>query len=155
MTIMKKMILAMAILFTMQVNAQNKTANSKDYKTAVGLKFWEGVGLNLKTFLNEKTALDITGFFWKEGTLLSANYEFHGDLNTEGNLKWYLGAGANVSFIKVDKSTVMGVQGVVGLDYKFKTLPLNVALDWQPTLRFKKGFGYTGEIFGLMIRYTL
>ncbi len=152
---MKKITILALVLNCSFLMAQNKTANSLDYKTGIGLRIWDGVGLNLKTFLDEKSAIDLTGYFSKEGTTLLGNYEFHGDLSTEGNLKWYLGFGANVSILKTPKTTLVGVNGVVGLDYKFKTLPLNIAFDWQPGFRFKKGYGFQNRWFGLDVRYTL
>jgi hypothetical protein len=58
-------------------------------------------------------------------------------------LKWYIGPGAHVGLYKVlnDAKTYFGVDGVVGLDYKFANLPLNLSLDWQPAFEFSGG-GY-------------
>jgi hypothetical protein len=44
-------------------HAQNKTANSSTYKTAIGIKAWNGAGANLKTFIDEKNAVEVVGFF--------------------------------------------------------------------------------------------
>ncbi len=47
------------------------------------------------------------------------------------------------------------MDGVLGLDYKIKGAPINVSIDWQPSInfvgygRFESGWG------GLGIRYTL
>lgn len=53
---------AVAILLTTFATAQNKTANSLEYKTAAGIKVWDGVGLSLKTFIQDKAALEFVGF---------------------------------------------------------------------------------------------
>ena len=87
-------------VLALTVNAQNKTANSLSYKTAAGIKIWDGAGLSLKTFLNEKNALEFVGFFNSAGVRVVGLFEIYGDLNTEGNLKWYLGPGAHVGFYK-------------------------------------------------------
>lgn len=137
------------------VVAQNSTSNSNDYKTAVGIKVWNGGGANLKTFLSEKTALEFTGFFYNRGTRITGLYELHGELNTEGNLRWYLGGGAHVSLYK--GYTGVGIDGVIGLDYKVPTAPLNIALDWQPAVELGSGSynGFYGNWGGLAIRFTL
>jgi hypothetical protein len=154
---MKRVFLpALLVIMTLSAAAQNKTANSTTYKTAFGVKVWNGGGLTLKTFISEKNALEFIGFFNGDGTRITGLYEIHGDLNTETNLKWYIGPGAHVGFYKInDKSqSFIGVDGVIGVDYKFKNLPLNLSLDWQPTFEFGSGRGFFGNWGGFGIRYT-
>lgn len=154
---MKQLFLpVLAVLIASGAAAQNKTANSTTYKTAFGVKIWDGGGLSLKTFLDEKNALEFIGFFNSNGARVVGLYEIHGDLNTETNLKWYIGGGGHVGFYKVNdvSKTVIGVDGVIGVDYKFKNLPLNLSLDWQPAFEFGSGFGFSGGWGGLGIRYT-
>ncbi len=135
--------------------AQNETANSNEYKTAIGVKLWDGAGLNLKTFLTDKTALEFVGFFNKNGTRITGLYEIHGNLNTEGNLRWYIGFGGHASLYRYAKGG--GIDAVLGMDYKFSNIPLNLALDWQPSVEFGVGSlnGFAGNYGGFAIRYTL
>lgn len=135
--------------------AQNRTANTRDYKTALGLKIWNGGGVSLKTFVAEQKALEFIGFFSSNSTRITGLYELHGDLNTEGNIKWYIGFGAHVNLYK--RYTGVGLDGVAGLDYKFSNLPLNLALDWQPAFELGSGSfnGFYGNWGGLAIRFTL
>ncbi len=165
---MKKTTILLALLgFNLFAMAQNKTAHSTSYKTAAGIKVWNGGGLNLKTFLKEeKEALEFIGFFGSGFARITGLYEFHGDLSTDGELKWYVGPGAHVNFYKsytytnngvVTSGTALGIgiDGVVGLDYKFKELPLNLAVDWQPSFEFVKGgSGFSGNWGGFAVRYT-
>jgi hypothetical protein len=44
----------------------------------------------------------------------------------------YYGGGAYVGF--EDGDTFLGPTGVIGLDYKFATAPINLSLDWKPEL---------------------
>ncbi|MFZ1528682.1 MAG: hypothetical protein WAT19_08025 [Ferruginibacter sp.] len=151
---MKKIfVLSLTLFIGSVLFAQNKTASSLEYKTAAGIKIWDGVGLSLKTFIQEKAALEFIGFFNSDGVRITGLYEFHGDLNSEGNLKWYVGPGAHVGLYK-GNNTLFGVDGVLGLDYKFNELPLNIALDWQPSFEFSKGYGFAGGWGGLGVRYT-
>lgn len=154
---MKKLLLVAVIMLMVNfVMAQNKTASSNSYKTAVGVKLWDGAGITLKTFIADKTALEFIGYFYRYGTRITGLYEIHGDLNTEGNLKWYIGPGVHVGLYK-NGVTAVGVDGVVGLDFKFSDLPLNLALDWQPSVEFGSGDrnGFHGNWGGFAIRFTL
>lgn len=148
-------VIATCIFLVNIVAAQNKTANSIEYKTAVGVKLWSGGGITLKTFINEKNALEFIGYFDRYGTRITGLYEIHGNLNTEGGLKWYIGPGAHVGLYR--GVTAVGIDGVVGLDYKFSNLPLNLALDWQPSFELGSGSrnGFQGGWGGFAVRYTL
>jgi hypothetical protein len=146
------------LLFVVMLNvtmAQNKTANSNEYKTAIGAKIWDGAGLTLKTFINEKGALEFIGYFNRYGTRITGLYEIHGNLSSEGALKWYVGPGAHVGLYK--GITAVGIDGVVGIDYKFSNMPLNLALDWQPSFELGSGArnGFNGNWGGFAIRFTL
>jgi hypothetical protein len=153
--IMKKIILlSIFILSSILSFSQNKTANSLTYKTSVGLRLGAGGGLNLKTFIDEKKAVEFIGFFSSKVTRIVALYEIHGDLNTESNLKWYFGFGPNIGFYKNVSQAAIGITGAVGLDYKFKNLPLNLAIDWQPSFQ-SGGNGFLGDWITLGVRYTL
>ncbi len=149
---MRYLFIIICSLSMLQANAQNKTAESASYKTGVGLRIWDGAGVNLKTFFAENQAIDITGFFRSGASRITALYEKHGDLSTESNFKWYAGVGGSVQFIKTN--TVVGVNGVIGLDYKLMKYPINASFDWQPLFQFQTGYGYNGETFGLTVRYT-
>ena len=70
-----------------------------------------------------------------------------------------VGPGAHVGFYDyydhdnhVD-GTFIGIDGVLGLDYKFNGAPINVSIDWQPSFEFGDyvGFSHYG---GIGIRYT-
>jgi|APDOM4702015248_1054824.scaffolds.fasta_scaffold380670_1 hypothetical protein len=154
---MKKLLVILFFTFLAGlVKAQNGTATSNEYKTAIGIKLWDGAGLNLKTFLSDKTALEFIGFFNSTGTRITGLYEIHGNLSTEGNLKWYIGFGGHASFYK-KLGTGGGIDGVLGVDYKFNNMPLNLALDWQPSVEVGVSTlnGFVGSYGGLAIRYTL
>ncbi len=156
---MKQLVLTftLATVVSFFAVAQNKTSNSLDYKTSIGVKVWDGAGISLKTFIDNKNAAEFIGFFKSGATRITGLYEIHGELNTEGNLKWYIGPGAHVGLYKVlnDTKTYFGVDGVVGLDYKFANLPLNLSLDWQPAFEFSGGGTFNSNWGGLGIRYTL
>ncbi|MEO6070665.1 MAG: hypothetical protein ABIN57_12865 [Chitinophagaceae bacterium] len=153
---MKKItLLSLCILSLFVSKAQSRSSNSSSYTTALGVKVWDGAGISLKHFMSERNAIEGVGYFYKHGFRLTGLYEIHGQIPAAAGLRWYLGPGAHAGFYKSgyhDHKVVIGVDGVVGLDYKFKGAPINMSLDWQPAFEFTEGF--VGSWGGLGIRYT-
>ena len=152
----KVMVLAMAVSFVLASQAQSKSTKGSTYETALGVKVWDGGGISLKHFVSENNALEGIGYFWKQGLRITGLYEIHGDFNDAGGLKWYIGPGAHVGFYnsKNGDGTFIGLDGVLGLDYKFNGAPINLSLDWQPSFEFGTGRGFVGSWGGLGVRYT-
>lgn len=157
---MKKIILvATAVFFLTAVHAQSRSTNSSSYQTALGVKFYPGA-ISLKHFLNGNNAGELLGFFWNRGVRITGLYEIHGDINGAPGLKWYIGPGAHIGFYDYYKSnnhvdgTYFGIDGVLGLDYKFNGAPINMSIDWQPSFEFGDYVGFVGSWGGIGIRYT-
>ncbi|HMO60488.1 MAG TPA: hypothetical protein PKC39_03755 [Ferruginibacter sp.] len=157
---MRKVIF-LSVVFTAlavaKVSAQK--SSGQDYTTALGVKFYPGA-VTLKHFLNsDNKALEGIGYFWDRGFRITGLYEIHGDIKDVSGLKWYIGPGAHVGFYnnKFGGGTSIGVDGVIGLDYKFNDAPINISLDWQPSFEFGNNYGngFAGNFGGLSIRYTL
>ena len=145
--------LALFICLGYTVSAQ--TINSYSYKTALGVKVWDGAGISFKTFVNGNNAFEAIGFFWNKGFRLTGLYEIHGDISGAPGLKWYIGPGAHVGFYEdVDGSASIGIDGVLGLDYKINGAPINFSLDWQPSFEFGNNKGFVGSWGGFAVRYT-
>jgi hypothetical protein len=145
----------MLTIFTKSASAQ---PNGTTYKSAVGIKVWP-FAANFKTFVgNRDRAIELLAYF-SDGFRVTGLYEFHTDITTQGNLKLYAGLGGHAGYY--DKSGEkegfsLGVDGVIGLDYKFNKIPLNLALDWQPSFEFiTPSTSFQGNRGGLAIRYTL
>lgn len=148
-------------------------AAAQPYTTAVGLRLGYPSSITAKHFLSENGALE--GYLGTRGYLglrwynLSAAYLHHFPLEIEEieNLNWYVGGGASAFLWSYDlgfygggsgfSSTTLGVQGYIGLDYTFGDIPLNLTLDWSPTLFVGNGyFGGFGAGYGsLGVRYLL
>ena len=156
----KRMLLAgfCAVLFL----AGKAQSTGTEYETAVGVKFYPGA-LSVKHFNNSNTAWEGLGYFWKYGFRATGLYEFHMDIDAVPGLKWYAGPGAHLGFWNnkwhdkyPDRShgINIGIDGVLGLDYKFDGAPINISLDWQPSLNLV-GYNYfEGGWGGLGIRFA-
>jgi len=151
------------VMIFLATNAKSQSMGS-EYRTALGVKFFPGA-ISLKHFTTEKHALEGLGYFYNDGFRLTGLYEIHGNIAGATGLKWYIGPGAHIGFWNdnwrknnknydgPDNFTI-GVDGVLGLDYKFTGAPINMSLDWQPSFNlvgygsFEPGWG------GLAVRYT-
>lgn len=176
---MKRIFLAsllVTIIGTTIATAQETTTTSTDantgpgpdvntYKTALGIRFSnnlpiQGNAITLKHFLNEKTAIEAM-FSFGDPLSIGALLEFHKPFNTPG-LQWYYGGGAYLGFGKEFNetknkdvnTTYFGAQGVVGLDYKFAYIPINISLDWKPELNIVSDIHFEPAAIGLSARFT-
>lgn len=157
---MKKYLFIICLsIFSFAVNAQSNVT-SQNYTTAAGVKFYPG-SFTIKHFISEKAALEGLAYFYNRGFRVTGLYEFHFDIEGAPGLKWYVGPGAHVGFYSGRKDsynafTRVGIDGVLGLDYKFAGAPINLSLDWQPSVDFgsKYGNGFNGNWGGFAIRYV-
>ena len=152
----KIIVFALAVLITTLSQAQSKSTNSSSYETALGVKVWDGGGISLKHFFSGNKAGEFIGYFWNQGFRLTGLYEIHGPVSGATGLKWYIGPGAHIGFYntKNGDGTYAGIDGVLGLDYKFKGAPINMSIDWQPSFEFGTNRGFYGNWGGFGVRYT-
>jgi hypothetical protein len=148
-----------AMLFSAAAYAQPQGSS---YRTAVGVKFYPGA-ITLKHFTKPNTALEGLLYFWNYGFRFTGLYEIHGNIEGAPGLKWYVGPGAHIGFWNDDwknrypnrdHEVAIGIDGVVGLDFKTKGAPLNFSLDWQPSFNFVGYSYFEGGWGGFAIRYT-
>lgn len=152
---MRQLTIILASLFLLQTSyAQINTGSS--YKTALGVKIWDGGGISLKHFVAPTAALEGIGYFWNQGARITSLYEIHGPISGAPGLKWYIGPGAHIGFYntRYGGGSYAGIDGVLGLDYKFKGAPINMSVDWQPSFEFGTNRGFAGSWGGLGTRYT-
>ncbi len=155
-----KAIFVLLLVFSLTVTsviAQTSAESSSGYTTAVGLKFYP-TALTLKHFTSDKIGLEGLAYFYNEGARITGLYEIHNTINNAGGLKWYFGPGAHIAFYNTKHGgfTSVGIDGVIGLDYKINNTPINISLDYQPSIQLTN---YYGDRFsswgGFAIRYTL
>lgn len=148
-------IVGMFILASQTSQAQSEKTITPTYKSAIGIKFFP-FGVTFKTNSSyRRSALEIIGYF-KDGFTGTVLHEWTFTLNSQRNLSGYVGGGGHFGILneKSGGGAVVGADGVIGLDYKFLHLPLNLSLDWQPSLQF----GKTDELRGwggIGVRFTL
>ena len=134
-------VVLMTFLFSSFIQAQ-------DYKSAIGAKLGYGLIASYKTFLNEKAAVDIFGGIRWGGLAAGAYYLNHTPIKSVERLTWYWGFGGSFTtwdFGVSDTYYEIGVSGVLGLDYTFDEIPLNVSVDWAPTFVVADSWDFTGS----------
>ena len=141
------------------------TVSAQDYKTALGVRLSSSSAMvnnsiSLKHFLNEKTAVEAL-FSFGDPLALGALVEMHKPLGTSG-IQWFYGGGGYIAFVKTYNTTKLkdetdvnfGAQGVIGMDYKFANIPLNLSLDWKPELNIVGDINFEPAAIGFTARFT-
>ena len=137
------------------------TINAQGYNTALGIRLSSkdaviNNSVSFKHFINEKAAIEALFTFDKRAAI-GALYEVYKPVATADGLAWFYGAGAYLGFDS-DKTnpsrSLMGAQGIVGLDYKFSNIPINLSLDWKPELNIIDNINFEPAAIGFSIRFT-
>jgi hypothetical protein len=137
------------------VVASSFYATAQDYKVAVGIRLSNATptlsnAITLKYHMTEQHAFEgLISFGSRFG--VGGLYEIH-KLTTVQGLNWFYGGGAYVGF--QDGDTYLGPTGIIGLDYKFPSIPLNLSLDWKPELDFIPAINFVPDAFGFSARFT-
>lgn len=141
------------------------SVSAQDYKTALGVRLSSASAsvnnsVSLKHFMNEKTAIEAL-FSFGDPLAIGALLEVHKPLAASG-LRYFYGGGGYLSFVKTfnpnknrnETNTNIGAQGVIGLDYKFVNVPLNLSLDWKPELNIVSDINFEPAAIGFTARFT-
>lgn len=137
-------------------------AKSQEYVNSVGIRGGLSQGITYKHFVTTTDAIDgILAVRWG-GFYITGLYERHTGAFDVDHLYFYYGAGAHIGFWDGDPNpwfdenrgyTVIGIDGVIGLEYVFQEIPFNIALDWKPALNLIGTTGFWGEELALSLRF--
>jgi hypothetical protein len=156
---MKKIVVTFLIVFSLV-----SISYAQDYNTGIGLRGgWES-GLTIKHFVGAKSAFEgILATRWR-GFEVTGLYEIHNQAFNVDRFKWYFGFGGHIGFWNGDYTyhywgeagttyTVVGIDGILGLEYSFSEVPINLSLDWKPAFNFVGYSGWWADGGALSIRY--
>lgn len=153
--------LATLILFSGFVFAQRA---SSSYHNAIGLRGGYTSGLTFKhNFGSAKSAEFILGL-WGNGFSVTGLYEINAGTGVSG-LRWYYGGGGHLAvanyygdpyyyrdgrrgywyYDRRDRLGI-GVDGIIGLEYKIPPIPFAISLDLKPLIEV----GTSGYVFGAL-----
>jgi hypothetical protein len=149
---LKKFILITTIFIAFTANVQGQSSGF-----GAGIMLGEPTGISLKNWISKTNAWD-AGVAWSFGK--DDAFHLHGDylwhkydlIKVEnGILPLYYGIGVRVLFAK---DTYLGIRGVIGLDYLFDGVPLDVFLELVPIFDIVPGTGFSFN-GAIGIRYFL
>jgi len=157
----KYWILALLLAVTFPVLAQK---NEYAYQRSLGIKMFPGA-ISYKKDWGGNTKIEANLYISSDFFRLTGLYEKYFPLTPEvTGLNWFMGGGAHwgiwtdnwkARYPTRESGIAIGVDGIIGLDYKIRNAPLNISLDWQPSFNiigyqyFEAGWG------GIGIRYVL
>ena|SRR5450759_5875038 len=154
---MRKIILTLVLAISIVA-----LASAQDYKTGVGLRAGFSNGLTIKHFVSEKAAFEgLLSTRWR-GFDITGLYEIHHQAFEVEHLNWYYGVGAHIGFwngnnvpwTTGDPSyTVIGIDGILGIEYSFSEAPINIGVDWKPAINLVGYTGFWPDGGALSIRY--
>ncbi len=155
---MKKIIFVIAILISAAFHT-----NAQEYNTGIGLRGGPSNGLTIKHFITGETALEgLLATRW-DGFNITGLYEIHANAFDTPRLNWYYGFGGHIGFWDGNKNdywfdhagnyTVIGIDGIIGIEYNIETIPFNIGLDWKPGINFVDYTGFWGDEAAISVRF--
>lgn len=145
---MKKLILLIVL-----IGLFSCTLYSQSYKTAIGARLGgQTNGVTIRHFTKSKTALEgILGIGYRS-YVITGLYEKFVPIKGANGLNWFYGIGGHIGsfggkgyyYYRKNKDyygdrLVLGIDGIIGLDYKFKAAPINIGVDLKPFIDFYEG----------------
>jgi len=156
-----KFIIIIAISFLLSISVSAQPGNRK-LSNGIGLRGGIFNGLTFKHFIDKENALEgIVTSRW-EGVGFTGLYEIHNTAFDTENLFWYYGGGAHISFWNGNNSdifdenryyTLIGLDGIIGIEYYFKEAPINVGIDWKPCFNIIGTMGFWPDGGAISVRY--
>lgn len=139
------------------------TSFGQDYRTSLGLRVGLPYGLTVKHFFNKYNAVEgILASRW-QGFIITGLYENEHQTGEYPGLNWFWGFGAHIGFWGANENpnltvgysgSVIGADAIIGLEYTFDEIPLNLSLDILPSVNLIGNTGMGGINGGISVRYV-
>lgn len=143
------------------------TASAQQYRTAIGLRAGTSAGFDVKHFVNRYNAIEgLVESRWN-GVNFVGLYEWQkGPIDSNG-IEWFIGVGGHIGTWNTRHYNpwfnepyprsyhVAGVDGIIGLEYTFRDVPINLAVDYRPSFNITEYTGFWLDNVGLSVRYAI
>lgn len=149
-----KRVLVLVAVITISISAF-----SQNYKQAIGVKIGKTVALEYKLNASPQNFLIMGLHFrpWQKdkGLYFSGYYNWSYNIDPVPGLSWYVGPGANIgaSFFPSTNLFYLSINAMLGIEYKFDTIPLALAIDFTPGAGMAPNLHFSWNI-GLGIKYA-
>lgn len=162
---MKKYLISLLtfIIITGALAGQSLTG---EYRAAIGIRAGETSGLTFKFNTGSSSKVELIAGFWSDWLSLTALYEKHVSAFNVNGMKWLYGGGGHVSFSTNEyyhggrvysrgDDYALGVDGIVGLEYKIPPIPFAISVDVKPLIEiYRNGDVYLGFDPGIGVKFT-
>lgn len=143
-------------------------AGARPYSTALGVRGLGTSGLTLKHFTTQTRALEGIVGLGPDAFSLTLLLEQHTSAFDEPGLNWYYGLGGHIAtesnygyrrvyrgYERAPGDFGIGVDGIFGLEYKIREIPMAVSLDVKPFMEVTtNGHVYLAMDPGLGVKFT-
>lgn len=166
---MKKILFVSSMILLTTFSAHAQRGNQKWYNTAIGLRIEGGAGSSgtlgptYERALSSKTSVETMIL-----TNLSTGIEgvfMHKWINTipdvPTTVRWYCGVGLHLgTWGSKSTSFVAGPNGFLGIGYSIPDIPINITLDWHPSVDVRmydenEKMRFNAAKFGFSVRYIV
>lgn len=169
---LKRKLIVAGLFLSVSVKAQQiivtEPQNKTTYNTAIGLRAGGTSGLTVKHFFGSGNAIEGIIGIWPNAFSLTGLYEKNVNAGLAG-LNFYYGGGAHLSaetgryydyrrdgyyyYRYSDGSPGLGIDGILGIEYKIPPIPFAISLDLKPFVEVNaNGRIYTAIDPGLGIK---
>lgn len=154
---MKKLLLTFIMIFSLLLYAR-----AQDYNTGIGLRGGLYNGITIKHFVNRHSAFEGLVFTRWHGLGITLLYEKQYSFLDIKRLNWYFGFGGHAGFFDTNyypdsnsgtSITTIGADAILGIEYNFKVVPINLSLDWKPALNLIGDSRFWGDGGAFSIRF--
>jgi len=154
--------ISLIIFLAAAANGQSLTG---DYKAAIGIRAGETSGVTFKFRTSSASNIELLAGIWSDWLSLTALYERNAQAFNVNGLRWYYGGGGHVAFATGIYNSgrlytrgsdfAVGVDGVVGLEYKIPPIPFAISIDIKPLLEiYRNGDVWLGIDPGIGVKFT-
>lgn len=150
-------------------NPYNQPAiNTFKYTTAIGVRGLGTSGLSIKHFTRNHRAIEGIVGFYPDAFSVTVLLENHVNAFDQAGLNWYYGFGGHLAtqtdweysenyrgYRRADGDFGIGVDGIVGIEYKINEIPIAISMDVKPFLEVTTtGNAYLAVDPGLGVKLT-
>ena len=148
--------------------AITSTISAQNYRTGIGARVGFFNGITVKHFVSPNNAVEgILNFRW-DGVIVTGLYEWQNPLPNARGFDYFLGLGGHIGifddyewddddddFDRDDRSTIVGVDLILGVEYTFPQAPFTIGLDYKPAFNLIGDNRIWADGLALSLRFNI
>lgn len=149
-------------LLALALGASSTNLKAQDL---IGIRGGWYSGITYQHYMSSNNSLEFIGQFTRGGTNFTALYEIHNSIPDVSGLNFYYGAGGHLGFYQDgghdlfgdrynSHGSVIGIDGIIGIEYFLEPIPLQLSLDYKPALNLGGGDIWLFSDAALAVRFV-